>query len=83
MQSIIKNNTGSAVPVILFCMTIIICGALYTFLFTQIGLPLLSSYVPASDSKTFIMMCIYAMPLFVLVICSVGLIRSGLKREVY
>lgn len=83
MKKLLWNNEASAVPVILFCMTIVICGALYTFFFTQMGIPIFYSYVEPSDSKTFIMMCIYAMPLFVLVVGAVSLIRSGLKRGVF
>jgi len=79
-----KNNTdASAVPIILFILSIISLGALYTLFFIEVAYPTFDSYVPNSDSKTFIMMCMYAIPLFLLGVGSVALIKTGLKREVY
>lgn len=83
MRSILNDEQGSAVPVILYILTIFGVGALYTLFFIEIGVPSFLSYVPASSSRTFIMMCIYAIPLFVLVVGSISLIKSGLKRGVY
>ena len=83
MRKILNNNVGSAVPLILFSMTIVAVGALYTLFFIEIGIPVLGDYVPASDSKTFIMMGIYAIPLFVLVVGVISLLKAGLKRSVY
>ena len=83
LKKFLKNNTGSAVPIILFFMAIFVCGALYTLFFVEIGFPTFDSYVPASDSKTFIMMGLYAIPLFVLIVGVICLIKSGLKRTVY
>jgi len=82
MKSIIKNNNASAVPVILFVVTILVCGALYTLFFYEIGFPLLRGYIPASDSKTFIMMLLYAIPIFVLIIGVISLLKAGLKRTI-
>ena len=82
MRSIIENNTASAVPVILFVMTLIVCGALYSLFFYEIGIPMLGGLIPASDSKTFIMMLIYAIPLFVLIIGTISLMKTGLKRNI-
>lgn len=64
-------------------MAIFACGALYTLFFIEVGFPTFESYIPASDSKTFIMMCLYAIPLFVLVVGVISLVREGLKRTVY
>lgn len=80
MRPIIHNNQASAIPIILFIMTIIICGALYSLFFVEIGFPLLTSYIPNGDSKTFIMMCLYAIPLFVIIIGVFSLLLAGLKR---
>jgi len=82
MRKFIGSNEASAVPVLLFAATIIVCGALYTLFFIEIGIPSLSGYIPASDSKTFIMMFIYAIPLFVLIIGVLSLLKAGLKRNV-
>lgn len=83
MRSLSQNTTGSVIPIILFVVTIVGVGALYTLFFLEVGIPQFGDWVPASDSKTFIMMGIYAIPLFVLIIGAISLIRAGLKREVY
>jgi len=83
MKKILFNNYGSAVPLILFFMAIFACGALYTLFFVEFGYPTFDSYIPASDSKTFIMMCLYAIPLFIIILGVICLIKSGLKRTVY
>ena len=80
-RSIIYDNCASAVPLLLFFMAIFTCGALYTLFFIEIGYPAFDSYIPASDSKTFIMMCLYAVPLFILTVGVICLIKSGLKRQ--
>ena len=81
MKSIISDDKASAVPVLLFGMTIIVCGALYSLFFIEIAIPSLSGFIPASDSKTFIMMFIYAIPLTVLLIGVLALLKSGIKRQ--
>lgn len=80
-RSFIVNQEGSAVPLILFFVTIFSCGALYTLFFIEIALPTFSSYIPASDAKTFILMCIYAIPLFIIVVGVIALLLAGLKRD--
>ena len=81
MRSIIKNNHASAVPLILFILTILSCGALYTLFFVEVAYPSLLYMVPDSDSKTFIMMGMYAIPLFVLLIGVLSLIKAGIKES--
>ena len=81
MRRLIRDNNASAVPVILFIVTIIACGAMYTLFFIEIGIPTLSSFIPASDSKTLIMMMIYAMPLTLLLVGVVALMLAGNKRN--
>ena len=82
MKKLLKNNDASAVPVILFIVTIIVCGALYTLFFLEVGFPSLSGFIPASDSKTFIMMLIYAIPLFVILVGVISLLQAGIKRSI-
>jgi len=71
------------IPIIYFIMTIIAVGALFTLLFIEIGFPTLLGYIPNSDSKTFIRMMLYGIPLIVLFVGVICLIREGLKKEVY
>ena len=81
MQSLTNNNYGSAIPVILFVLTIFSLGALYHFLFIEIALPTLSYLIPTSDAKDFIIMGIYAIPAIILLIGVAWLIKTGIKRE--
>lgn len=83
MRRFFSNNVGSAVPIILFAVTLVSVGALYTLFFIQFGIPTFGSWIPASDSKVFIMMCIYAMPLFILIVGVISLLKAGVKRSVY
>ena len=82
MRKIINNQEASAVPILLYAITIFGCGALYSLFFLEVAFPELSSYIPAGDAKVFIMMCMYALPLFIIVIGVICLIKAGLKREV-
>ena len=82
MRKLIENNKASAVPVMLFVMTIVVCGALYTLFFIEVGFPFLGGFIPASESKTFIMMMLYAIPLYVLIVGVICLLKAGLKRNV-
>jgi len=43
---------------------------------------MLKGFIPASDSKTFIMMFLYAIPLFVLFIGVISLLKAGMKRSI-
>ena len=83
MRSLKDNNFGSVVPLALFILTIIGCGALYSLLFIEIGIPTFSYMIPEGDAKIYIMMVIYAVPLFVLIIGMLALFLSGLKRTRY
>ena len=81
MRQLISNNQGSAIPVILFLVTLIGCGALYTLLFLEVAQPNFEHLIPDSDSKTFIMMLIYAVPLMILIVGVISLLQAGLKRQ--
>lgn len=83
LRNFSENNIGSAVPLILYVLTIFGVGALYTLLYLEVAIPLLAPLVPDSDSKVFILMGIYSLPLVMLVIGGVALVKSGLKKEVY
>ena len=81
MREIIKNNIGSGVPLILFVLTIVVCGALYTLFFVEVAYPGLLHLIPDSDSKTFIMMGMYGIPLIVILIGVFCLIKEGIKES--
>ena len=81
MRKIQKNNDGSAVPLILFILTILSCGALYTLFMVEVAYPSLLYMIPDSDSKTFIMMGMYAIPLFIILIGVFALVKEGIKES--
>ena len=83
MRNIKDNNIGSAIPLILFALTIVSCGALYTLFFVEVAIPTLSDYIPASDAKTFVLMGIYSIPVFITLIGVLSLLKSGLKQTFY
>lgn len=83
MKKLINDTRASAIPVILCILGIIGAGALYTLLIIEIGQPTFDEYIPSGDVKTFVMMMIYGIPLFILVVGVIAIVRSGLKREVY
>jgi len=80
LRSLRTNNYCSAVPLILYVITVLFCGALYTLFFLEVFYPNFLSMVPASDSKTLITMILYSIPLLVLLIGLVVIIRAGLKK---
>ena len=77
-----KDTTASGVAIILVVLTIIVCGAYYTLFFLEIGIPEFFDYIPASDSKTLIMMGIGAIPVIILLIGVLVLLKSGQKRNI-
>ncbi len=81
-RDIFKDTDASAVPLLLFLLTIIVCGALYTLFFLEIAIPLLSYLIPSSDSKTFIMMIIWAMPMIITIVGMISLIKAGQKQTI-
>ena len=80
LRPLLDNTIASAVPLILYVVTILVCGALYTLFFLEIFYPLFLYMVPASDSKVVITMVFYAIPLLVVLVGVVSIIRSGLKK---
>ena len=82
IKKIIKNNYASVNPILLFILTLFVCGFLYSLLFILIGLPLFKSYIPDSDSKTVILMGIYALPLIILLVGVICVFKEGLKKHI-
>lgn len=82
MKKILSDNRASAVPLLLFIITIFSLGALYTLLFLEVALPSLQSYISDGPAKEFIIMMIYGIPGIILFIGGIALIKEGLKREV-
>ena len=68
-----SNNDASAIPLILFVITIVSCGALYSLFFVEVAYPNLQYLIPASEYKVFLMMLMYAIPLFVIFVGVVAL----------
>ena len=83
MRQLKNNKEGSVVPLILFAITLLFFGALYTIFFVEVALPNLSGYIPASDAKTFIIMCIYALPIIVTFVGCIALLKTALERDYY
>ena len=83
MRKLISNNQASVIPLVLFFMTIFVCGALYTFLFIEFAQPQFNSWIPASDAKTFIMGCMYGVPMFIIIVGILALLSSALKHHFY
>ena len=82
LKNLRDNNDASAIPIIYFILTIVVCGALFSLLFLEVAFPTFTSMIPDSDSKTFIFMGIRGMLVIVLFVGIVCLIREGIKREV-
>jgi len=78
----IKDNKASFIPIVYFMLTIIVCGALFTLFFIEIGFPTFLDFIPNSDSKTFILMGIRGLLLIILFTGIICLIREGIKMEV-
>lgn len=83
MRKLIQNEHASISPLVFFVLTIIGFGLLYTITFIWILIPEIAPLIPASDAKTFIMMCIYGMPLIVMVVGTIALIRKALRDRAY
>ena len=82
MRKILLDQDASAVPLILFVITIFACGGLYSLFFLEVAFPSFNSWIPDGDIKVVVLMCMYAIPLFVIVVGMLSLLLAGLKREV-
>lgn len=81
MKKIIKDIEASVNPVLLFLMTLVAVGLLYALLFTQVFVPLIAPLIPASDSKVYFMMIIYAIPMIVVVVGMISVFQKALKKS--
>lgn len=84
MRKLIKDYSGSVVPPILFILCIFGGGALYTLFFIEIGIPVMNAWFPveSSDSKTYIFMIIYSIPIIITLVLLGALFLSGLKKQI-
>lgn len=82
LRSLKDNDSGNVIPLVMFILVIFCCGALYSLFFLEVAFPLLGSYIPSGDAKTFVMMAMYAIPLFVLLVSLFALLLSGLKKQI-
>ena len=82
MINISRSNYGSVIPLMLFILTIITAGALYSLLFITVGFETFSSYIPDGQYKTIILLMFRAIPGIVLIVGVIALLISGLKRRV-
>ena len=84
MRKILGNNNASAVPIILFVLAIVGCGALYTLFFIFVGYPYIDTLGLNDTTTTSLMMTLfYAIPMIILIVGVISLIKAGLKRGVY
>jgi len=81
MIKVSRNNHGSVIPLMLFILTIITAGALYSLLFITVGFETFSSYIPDGQYKTIILLMFRAIPGIVLIVGVIALLISGLKRR--
>ena len=81
MINISRNNHGSVIPLMLFILTIITAGALYSLLFIKVGFETFSSYIPDGQYKTIILLMFRAIPGIILITGVVALLITGLKRR--
>ena len=80
-----NNNYGNISIIAMYLMTIISLGTLYTLFFLELAIPNLAPLIPSDLGmyKTVFLMLIYGMPIIIIVVCSLAVMKSGLKRGVY
>ena len=83
MRKLKENTNASVVPIILFILTILIAGSMYTWFFLEIGFPTFTGYIPSSDAKTLLMTLLYGIPVVILVVGVIALVKAGLKQGGY
>jgi len=81
MIKVSRGRYGSVIPLMLFILTIITAGALYSLLFITVGFETFSSYIPDGQYKTIILLMFRAIPGIVLIVGVIALLISGLKRR--
>ena len=81
LRKLIDNTDADVAPLLLFVLTILVAGALYSLFFLEIGYPAFNHLIPDSDAKTFVLMCMYSLPLFVIIVGLFSLFKSALKES--
>lgn len=77
----LSDTSYAAVEIVYYVITIFVAGALYSLLFIVIALPLFRDFIPASDTKTLIMMFMYGLPGIILVVGALALIIRGVQKN--
>jgi len=85
MVKVINNNQGNISIIAIYLMSIISLGALYTLLFLEMAIPNLAPLIPNDLGmyKTVFLMLIWGIPIIILLVSSLAVIKTGLKREVF
>ena len=76
-----SDDTFAAVELLYYVITIFVCGALYSLLFIGIAFHIFSVFIPASDSKTLLMMFFYGLLGIILITGVIALIVEGIKKN--
>ena len=79
MRKLITNNNGSMLILAGFILLLVAAGALYTLFFLEIAIPVFSPMIPSSDSKTMIIMLIYAIPAIITIVAVISAFKDSLK----
>ena len=81
-RTVKDDNNGSIIPIFYYVITLVVMGALFTLFFLEVFFPL-TEMITISDSpyKTAIMFFLRGLLVIILVVCSLGLIVSGLKQR--
>ena len=74
------HDAGGAIPMILYTMGLLGSGGLYTLFFIIIA-PSLTSLMPDSIFRIFIMGIIYTIPMIILVVGFIALMLEGMKAD--
>lgn len=77
----LSEETHAAVEIIYYILTVFACGALYSLLFIVIGFPVFKAFIPASDTKTLMMMFFYGLLGIILIVGVLALIIEGIKKN--
>ena len=77
----LSDDTFAAVELLYYVLTIFVCGALYSLLFLGIAFPVFRAFIPASDSKTLLMMFYYGLLGIILITGVIAIIVEGIKKS--
>lgn len=77
----LTETTDAAVEILYYVLAIFVCGALYSLLFIGIAFPVFRDFIPASDTKTLIMMFMYGLLGIILFVGVLALIIRGVQKN--